>query len=132
MSPAESFGLSELGQIALTVGDLPRAVAFYRDALGMKFLFEAPPRMAFFDCGGIRLLLGEAPAAAAAGGHSSSVLYYRVKDIHAAYEALVGRGVTFDEKPHLVARLPDREVWLGEFHDPDRNALALLSEVPRS
>ena len=131
MSPAESFGLSELGQIALTVGDLQRAVAFYRDALGMKLLFEAPPRMAFFDCGGIRLLLGEAPAAAA-GGHSSSVLYYRVKDIHAAYEALVGRGVTFDEKPHLVARLPDREVWLGEFHDPDRNALALLSEVPRS
>ena len=131
MSPAESFGLSELGQIALTVGDLARAVAFYRDALGMKFLFEAPPRMAFFDCGGIRLLLGEAPAAAAAGGHSSSVLYYRVKDIHAAHEALVARGVSFDEKPHLVARLPDREVWLAEFHDPDRNALALLSEVPR-
>lgn len=131
MSPAEFFGLSELGQIALTVGDLPRAVAFYRDALGMKFLFEAPPRMAFFDCGGIRLLLGERPASAASIGQSSSVLYYRVKDIHAAYEALVGRGVTFDEKPHLVARLPDREVWLAEFHDPDRNALALLSEVPR-
>ena len=130
MSPAESFGLSELGQIALTVSNLARAVAFYRDALGMKFLFEAPPRMAFFDCGGIRLLLGEAPAAAA-GGPSSSVLSYRVKDIHAAYDALVGRGVTFDEKPHLVARLPDREVWLAEFRDPDRNALALLSEVPR-
>ncbi len=131
MSHTQSFGLSELGQIALTVGDLARAVAFYRDALGMKFLFEAPPRMAFFDCGGIRLLLGEAPAAAAGGGHSSSALYYRVKDIHAAYEALVARGVTFDEKPHLVARLPDREVWLAEFHDPDRNALALISEVPR-
>ena len=130
MSPAESFGLSELGQIALTVGDLARAVAFYRDALGMKFLFEAPPRMAFFDCGGIRLLLGEAPAPA--GSQSSSVLYYRVKDIHAAYDALAARGVTFDEKPHLVARLPDREVWLAEFHDPDRNGLALISEVPRS
>ena len=131
MSPAESFGLSELGQIALTVGDLARAVAFYRDALGMKFLFEAPPRMAFFDCGGIRLLLGEVPTAAPSVGQSSSVLYYRVKDIHAAYEALVGRGVTFARKPHLVARLPDREVWLAEFHDPDRNALALLSEVLR-
>lgn len=132
MSHSESFGLSELGQIALTVGDLPRAVAFYRDALGMKFLFEAPPRMAFFDCGGIRLLLGEAPAAVPGGGHSGSVLYYRVRDIHAAHEALAARGVTFDEKPHLVARLPDREVWLAEFHDPDRNALALISEVPRA
>lgn len=131
MSPAESFGLSELGQIALTVSNLARAVAFYRDALGIKFLFEAPPRMAFFDCGGIRLLLGEAPTPATAGGHSNAVLYFRVKDIHAAHEALAGRGVSFDEKPHLVARLPDREVWLAEFRDPDRNALALMSEVPR-
>src|SRR3989338_6854199 len=64
VSPAESFGLSELGQIALTVGDLQRAVAFYRDALGMKFLFEAPPRMAFFDCGGLRPPLAEGPASA--------------------------------------------------------------------
>src|SRR3972149_9412073 len=81
VSPAESFGLSELGQLALPVGDLPRAVAFYRDALGMKFLFEAPPRMAFFDCGGIRLLLGEAPAAAAAGGPPRSRLSYPLQDI---------------------------------------------------
>jgi len=132
VSPPETFGLSALAQVALTVSDLARAVAFYRDALGLKFLFEAPPKMAFFDCGGIRLLLGEAPAAAAGAGQPGSVLYYRVKDIEAAYKALAARGVTFNEKPHLIARLPDREVWLAEFRDPDGNALALMSEVPRA
>jgi len=126
-SAAASFGLAQIGQIAVPVGDLERAIAFYRDALGMRFLFQAPPGLAFFDCGGIRLML-DAPARAQAG-HNGSVIYYKVPDLQAAFETLSARGVVFEAKPHLVARLPDHELWMAFFRDPDGNLLALMSEV---
>ena len=129
---ADGFGLSRIGQIAMTVGDLPRAVAFYRDVLGMRFLFEAPPAMAFFDCGGIRLMLSrpedEGPAA---GQRFASILYYTVPDIAQAAAVLGGRGVRFETAPHLVARLPHADLWMGFFRDPDGNLLAIMSEVAR-
>jgi methylmalonyl-CoA/ethylmalonyl-CoA epimerase len=126
-SVTSSFGLVQIGQIAVPVSDIERAVAFYRDTLGMRFLFQAPPGLGFFDCGGVRLML-DAPAMAQTQNHSS-VIYYKVPDLNAAFEALLARGVLFEEKPHLIAKLPDHELWMAFFRDPDGNLLALMSEV---
>lgn len=127
-STTSGFGLTRIGQIAINVHDLEKAVSFYRDTLGMRFLFQVP-KMAFFDCGGIRLMLGlpEEPAF----DHPSSIIYFKVEDIQAAHQALAGRGVSFEGKPHLVAKLQDHDLWLAFFRDADRNFLALMSEVPR-
>jgi predicted enzyme related to lactoylglutathione lyase len=119
-------GLSRIGQIAMTARDLDRAVTFYRDALGLPFLFTAPPQMAFFDCGGTRLLLGVPEDKE--HDHPGSILYFAVDDIRQMYETLKARGVAFRGEPHLVARLADREVWLAFFKDSEENTLALLSE----
>ena len=120
-------GLSTIRQIAITVRDVARAKGFYRDVLGMKFLFDAPGDMTFFDCGGIRLLIGLSPRPEL--DPPGSVLYYRVGDIHAAYETLSARGTRFEGSPRMVARMPDHELWIAEFRDPDGNVLALMSEV---
>jgi methylmalonyl-CoA/ethylmalonyl-CoA epimerase len=122
-----SFGLGQIGQIAVPVSDIDRAIAFYRDVLGMRFLFKAPPGLGFFDCAGVRLML-DAPAKDQAENHSS-VIYYKVPDLQAAFEALSARGVSFAAKPHLIAKLPDHELWMAFFRDPDENLLALMSEV---
>ena len=121
-----AFGLSSIGQIAVPVTDIERAVAFYRDVLGMRFLFQAPPGLGFFDCGGVRLML-DGPAQAQAG--SGSVIYYKVDDLQSAFATLSARGVAFEAAPHLVARMPDHELWMAFLRDPDRNLLALMSEV---
>lgn len=127
--PTPGFGLSQIGQISVNVRDLDRAVAFYRDRLGLRFLFQAPPGMAFFDAGGIRLLLGvgETPEQR----HPSSTLYFRVPDIQAAHAALAGRGVDFAAEPHLVAKLADHDLWLAFFRDGEGNMHALMGEVRR-
>ena len=123
------FGLSKIGQIAVVVHDVPKAVAYYRDVLGMRLLFEIPPKMAFFDCGGIRLMLSLPEAAEY--DHPGSVIYYTVPDIQEAARALKARGVQFESEPHVVGQLPHADIWMGFFRDPDRNVLALMSEVPR-
>jgi len=120
--------LSSIGQISVNVHDLERAVAFYRDILGVKFLFHAN-KMAFFDCGGIRLMLGIAEKPEF--DHPSSILYFKVPDIHQAHTALAAGGVRFEGKPHLVARLNAHDLWLGFFRDSENNLLALMSEVER-
>lgn len=119
-------GLSQIGQISMNVHDLARAVSFYRDKLGMKLLFEVP-KMAFFDCGGIRLMLGipERPEF----DHPGSIIYYKVTDIQATADRLASRGVAFEGAPHLVARLNTHDLWLGFFRDTEGNMLALMSEV---
>jgi len=122
-----SFGLSSIGQIAVTITSLERAVAFYRDTLGIKLLFQVPG-LAFFDCAGIRLMLSGAEKP---GEQYSSILYFKVPEIIAAAKTLESRGVTFEELPHLVARMPDHDLWMAAFRDPDRNLLALMSEVKR-
>lgn len=121
------FGLASIGQIAVPVSDIARAIAFYRDVLGMRFLFQAPPGLGFFDCAGVRLML-DAPAKAQSA-NSSSVIYYKVPDLQAAFATLSARGVAFEAAPHLIARLPDHELWMAFFRDPDQNLLALMSEV---
>ena len=119
-------GLSRIGQIAINVHDVGKALAFYRDILGMKFLFEVPG-MAFFDCGGVRLMLGL--PSEPQFDHPASILYYLVEDIHAAYRTLLSRGVRFEAEPHLLVRMPDHELWLAAFRDVDGNLLELMSEV---
>ncbi len=121
--------LSRIGQIFVNVKDLERAIAFYRDILGMTFLFQAPPNMAFFDCDGIRLMLGipDRPEL----DHPASIIYYKVTDIEKVYEVFKARGVHFVVKPHLVAPMPDYDLWLADFNDSEGNLLALMSEVPR-
>jgi methylmalonyl-CoA/ethylmalonyl-CoA epimerase len=123
------FGLSEIGQIAVPVSDVDRAIVFYRDVLGMPFLFKAPPGLGFFDCNGVRLLL-DAPAGAQAD-HYGSIIYYRVADLDAAFRVLSARGVVFEAEPQLVAKMPDHDLWMAFFRDPDSNLLALMSEVRR-
>ena len=122
-----SFNVDRVGQIAVPVADLDRAVAFYRDILGISFLFQAPPGLAFFDCGGLRLML-DVPAAEAQPGQRSSIIYYQVDDLPQAFAALTARGVLFDQAPELVAHMPDHELWMAFFHDPDGNPLALMWE----
>ena len=130
MAAADGFGVARIGQIAMTVGDLPRAIAFYRDVLGMRFLFEAPPAMAFFDCGGVRLMLSlPEQAGAAAGQQFGSIIYYTVDDIQHAARAIEARGVRLEQPPHVVARLPHADLWMAFLRDPDRNLLAVMSEV---
>jgi methylmalonyl-CoA/ethylmalonyl-CoA epimerase len=124
---APAPGLSRIGQVSMAVKDLDRAVRFYRDTLGLPFLFQAPPQLAFFDCAGTRLLV-EVPTDEEFR-HPGSVLYFAVDEIHRAHEALASRGVAFRQGPHLVARLPDREVWMAFFGDNEGNTLALMAEL---
>jgi methylmalonyl-CoA/ethylmalonyl-CoA epimerase len=126
--PAASFGLNRIGQIALTITDRARSVAFYRDKLGMRLLFEAPPNLAFFDCDGVRLMLSPAEKP---GESFRSILYFRVDDIHKACEALTARGVEFEHPPARIAQLETHDLWMAFLRDPDRNVLGLMSEVPR-
>lgn len=125
---ASDFKLDSIGQIHISVRDLPRAVAFYRDVLGMTLLFEVPGQpMAFFDCGGIRLYLGTPESS---DFRSSPVIYYRVEDINEAHSALAARGVEFEGAPHIVHKTEDIELWMAGFRDPDDNYLCLMCETP--
>jgi methylmalonyl-CoA/ethylmalonyl-CoA epimerase len=126
-STATPFGLAQIGQIAVPVADIDRAIAFYRDVLGMRFLFKAPPGLGFFDCAGVRLML-DAPARAQ-GQIGSSIIYFKVPDITAAFDVLSARGIRVETRPHLIAKLPDHDLWMAIFRDPDENLLALMSEV---
>ena len=127
---AAQFGLSAIGQIFIRARDLDRAVRFYRDTLGMPFLFQAPPQMAFFQCGATTVMLGvpEAPEL----DHPASLVYYLVPDIAAAHATLHGRSVEFITEPHLVHRAADYELWLAEFRDSEGNVLALMMRKPRA
>lgn len=121
--------LSRIGQIFVNVKDLDRAIAFYRDTLGMTFLFKAPPNMAFFACGEVRIMMGIADRPEI--NHPASIIYYKVDDIERVYEVFNARGVEFIVKPHLVAPMPTYDLWLADFRDSEGNILALMSEVPR-
>ena len=116
----------QIGQIAVNAHDLDRATTFYSEALGLKLLFRAGPTMSFFDCGGVRLMLSapEKPEL----DHPSSVLYFKVDDIDARHGEMKARGVEFIDQPHLIARMPDHELWMTFFRDTEGNTLALMAE----
>jgi methylmalonyl-CoA/ethylmalonyl-CoA epimerase len=115
-----------IGQIACTVSDVTSAVEFYRDAVGLTLLFQAPPGLAFFDCAGVRLMLSKPEGEFKPG--SSSVIYFRVTDIEGTARSMKSRGVPFVDEPHLIAKMPDHDLWMCFFRDPDGHTLALMEE----
>jgi methylmalonyl-CoA/ethylmalonyl-CoA epimerase len=123
------IGISRLGQIAINVHDLDRATAFYRDILGLPLLFTTAA-LTFFDCGGVRLMLS--PAEKPEFDHPGSVLYFTVPDIASAHRQMLSSGVHFEDRPHLIARMPDHDLWMTFFRDPDQNLLALMCEMPQA
>lgn len=129
MSAEPSLSLSRIGQIAIVVKDVERATAFYRDVLGMRFLF-AFPGLAFFDCEGVRIMLSRPEKKEF--DHPSSILYFRVADIQSAYQSLRDRNVSFDDEPHIVARMPDHDLWMCFFRDLDQNVFGLMAEVSKA
>ena len=126
----KNLNLSSIGQIAISVSDLDVATAFYRDTLGIRFLFSAPPGMSFFDCDGVRLML-TIPEQAGEEQKSSSVIYYTVEDVQQATETLKSRGVRFIGEPHIIHSTDTYDLWMSFFTDPDGNTLALMAEVPK-
>ena len=129
MTLTSDFGLSTIEQIAVNAQDIGRAVAFYRDKLGMKLLFSVPPSLAFFDCDGIRLMLSLPPKPEF--DHESSIIYFKVEDIQGAYATLTERGVQFEEAPIFVADMGTYDLWLASFRDSENNLLALMAHVPK-
>ena len=118
---------ASITQVLIPIDDFDRGVAFYRDVLGLPLLFTAPPQMAFFQCGAVRVLVGVTPPGQKA--QRGSVIYFSVKDIHGVHASLSNEGVQFKAPPHIVNRSGKSEVWLAEFVDPDGNQLALMSEI---
>ncbi len=129
METQQTFGLAQIGQIAIVVQDLERAVAYYRDKLGMQFLFTAT-NLAFFDCAGTRLMLSTPEPGQAHRGNS--IIYFTVGDIEAAYRELAARGVPFDDLPHIIANMGSYDLWMAFFRDSEHNLLGIMSEVPHS
>lgn len=127
MTETNNFGLSTILQIAVNAHDLDRAVKFYQNQLGMKHLFSVPPKLAFFDCDGLRLMLSlpEKPEF----DHPSSILYFKVDNIQQATKTLTDRGVHFEEQPVCIANMGTYDLWLAAFRDSENNLLALMSEV---
>jgi predicted enzyme related to lactoylglutathione lyase len=124
-----SLGIQNIGQVSIIVKDLQRATAFYRDVLGLPLLF-AVPNLAFFDCGGVRLMLG--PAETPEFDHPSSILYFRVPDLNASYQRLVELGAKIFAPPRLIAPMATYDLWMAAFYDSEDNIHQLMSEVPRA
>lgn len=118
--------LSDLGQIALVVSDVAKATHFYRDILGLKFLFDAGPNLAFLAAGDVRLMLSTPQGHGEPG--KNSILYFKVRDIAATHAAIIDRGATNERAPQLTARMPDHELWIGFIRDPDGNLVGLMEE----
>ena len=125
----QSPNIARIGQIQIRALDVDRAASFYENVLGLRLLFKVPPGLAFFDCNGVRLMLDrpEKPEF----DHPSSILYFAVPDIQSAFANLKEKGVTFEDEPHIIARLPAHDLWMTFFRDSEANLLALMSEVKR-
>jgi methylmalonyl-CoA/ethylmalonyl-CoA epimerase len=120
-------GTSQLGQIAITVSDVAKAKAFYKDVLGLPFLFDAGPNLAFLQAGGVRVMLTTPQGHGEPG--KNSVLYFKVIGIAEAYAAMIGRGAVAEREPGLTAKMPDHDLWMGFLRDPDGNLVGLMEEV---
>ena len=125
-APTSQNALSEIGQIALTVSDVAVATAFYRDVLGLKFLFAAGPNLAFLAAGSVRIMLSTPQGHGAVG--KNSLLYFKVSDVVATHAAVVARGAVSERPPQLTAKMPDHELWMGFVRDPDGNLVGLMEE----
>src|SRR4051812_7460074 len=126
MPPPSDPHLSDLLQIGLTVSNVETALPFYRDVLGIKFLFSPGPNLAFLAAGSVRLMLSTPQGAGAAG--CNSILYFKVTEIEATHTAIVQRGATDVRAPQLTAKMPDHELWAAFVKDPDGNLIGLMEE----
>ena len=118
--------LSDIGQIAVVVSDVAKALPFYRDVLGLKFLFSAGPTLAFLQAGTVRIMLSPPEGGGQVG--ANSVLYFRVSDVERTQKAIVTRGAANEKDPHLIAKMPDHDLWIGFVRDPDGNLIGLMEE----
>jgi methylmalonyl-CoA/ethylmalonyl-CoA epimerase len=116
----------EIGQIAITVSDVALALPFYRDVLGLQFLFQPGPDIAFLAAGSTRIMLSTPQGAGVVG--ANSILYFKVVDISATYAVMVERGAAGAQEPQLTAKLPDHALWVGFLRDPDGNLVGLMEE----
>jgi methylmalonyl-CoA/ethylmalonyl-CoA epimerase len=126
-TPESVVHFEKIAQIAITVTDLARAKDFYLNTLGMRFLFETGP-LVFFQCGDIRLMVTNSEADKPRGG---TILYFKVEDINAVFDELKSRGANLVDTPHLIARMPDHDLWMVFLKDPDENLIGVMSEVPQ-
>lgn len=129
MAAADTLEITGIGQIAINCHDLKRATEFYRDKLGMRLLYEFPG-LAFFDCGGVRLMLAEPEKAEF--DHPASIIYYRVGDIQQASRTLIDKGVELEHEPRVIAKMPDHDLWMFFVRDSEGNLVGLMSEVKNS
>lgn len=118
--------ISEIGQIAITVSSVENALGFYRDILGLKFLFAPSAELAFLSCGATRVMLSTPQGSGQIG--KNSILYFKTTNLEHFYEKLVERGATIEREPQLAARMPDHELWIGFIKDPDGNLVGLMEE----
>jgi catechol 2,3-dioxygenase-like lactoylglutathione lyase family enzyme len=124
----DDIEINGIGQIAIAVSDIKQAVKFYKDKLGLSLLFEVPSGMAFFECGGIRLMITEPNGDKK--DHHTSVIYYRVTDIKRVAQNMIERGISFTREPQMAVKMPDHELWIGFIRDPDENLIGIMEEVP--
>ncbi len=124
-----AIGITRVGQVQIRAHDVERAADFYQNILGLRLLFKAPPGLAFFDCGGVRLMIDHPEKAEF--DHASSILYFAVADIQSAHAKMKEKGVRFEDEPHMIARMPDHDLWMTFFRDSEENVMALMSEVKR-
>jgi predicted enzyme related to lactoylglutathione lyase len=124
------ISLNRIKQIAVPVNSVERAKSFYLDVLGMQHLFDAPPALSFFDCGGVRLMLCGPEAQGKDGDKQHAVLYYDVADIKSVYSKIKAAGAPSLAEPHIITRMNGREVWIAELGDGQGNNVSLISEVP--
>ncbi len=126
----KDISLSRIKQIAIPVDSIEKAKVFYRDTLGLKHLFDAPPALAFFDCGGIQLMLAGPEGQGKDGPNQHPVLFYDVSDIKATHAKIKASGAESLEEPHVIARMNGREIWIGAVSDGQGNVVSLMSDVP--
>jgi methylmalonyl-CoA/ethylmalonyl-CoA epimerase len=129
MATDGKVSLSKIKQIALPVRDITEAARFYRDTLGMRHLFDAPPALSFFDCGGVQLMLAGPDAQGKDGEEQHAVLFYDVSDIKSVHGKIKSSGAKSLEEPHVIARMNGREIWISSFSDGQGNVVSLMSDV---
>lgn len=118
--------VSDIDQIAITVSDVSQALVFYRDVLGLEFLFSPAPTLAFLRAGSVRIMLSTPQGAGAVG--ANSVLYFKVNQIENVFTAIVERGAQVEREPQLAAQMPDHALWIGFVRDLDGNLVGLMEE----
>jgi len=125
---SSNIEVEKIGQIAIAITDLNKSVPFYRDILGLELLFEVPSGLAFFNCAGTRLMLTTLQGKEE--DHKTSVIYYKVADIHRSTGLLKSKGVNFEREPQMAAKMEDHDLWIGFLRDPDHNLIGLMAEIP--